>query len=191
MASPAVAFFDPSMFGTYQAKFSSGSSKRERWCALDLMAVSNRKIEEIGEAFGVAGIMMFYVTADGREGIDLRLAYKGYVTNAWRPVFGYLQTKSGTSANSVSRTAEWGFFGRTSLKVDNDTRTLLREMVEQETVTIVGLGQDAKPEFAIPIDLTVTKSDVRGEEVLRHHSKETVDGFSRCLEGLGKGSYIK
>ena len=179
------------MVGTYEAKFSSGVVKGERWCGLDLLAFSNRKTWEIGELYGVSAIMMFYVAADGREGIDLRIASKGYVTNSWQPVFGYLQTKNGTSANSAWRKAVWGFYGRTSLRIDNDTKTLLREMIEQRAVTIVGIGQDETPEFTVLVDLTVTKSELRGEEVTRHHSKETVDGFSRCLEGLGEGSYIR
>jgi len=105
------------------------------------------------------------------------------------PYFAYLQSAHGTTSRSVIRSADGdsGSGSRLfSFQINEDTLPILFDIMDGHEIKIGFNREKDGMDVIVPLDLSISDTDVTAKGVVRKHSKNAVVSFRSCFSTIFK-----
>jgi hypothetical protein len=181
---------DDSVFGTHWVKFQPIQvAGNIQGCQLTFLTVTADRVYLEGNPVAVNGSIVLSAT-DRALGLMLKVGLKSLTSSSStfeRPVFAYLQTASGSTAQSPqqSKDGEPGYKIFVYSATDIDTMKVLLELMTSGKTSIGYSRKIGGLDVLVPLDLMVADSEYKqNQKVVRMKSPEAANGFAECAERI-------
>lgn len=174
--------------GTYQVAFAPmQSGGRLQGCSLVFKAIAEDHVYQSGRPILLVGNVTVY-TAPDKKGFALavKLGIGDPLNTAApfeAPAVAYLQTRSANTASALADSQPSDIPGYRMFVyriTDESTMTVMKEMLESNSVTIGFNRHRGGLDLLVPIDLSVIDTVHDGKGFKRQHSPQAVLQYSEC-----------
>ena len=181
---------DDSVFGTHWVKFQPIQVAGDlQGCQLTFLTVTADHVYLKGNQVAINGSIALSVN-DRALGLMLKVGLKDLSSPSStfeRPTFAYLQTVSGSTAQSrqKSKDGEEGYKLFVYNATDNNTMKVLTELTTSGKASIGYSRKVGGMDVLVPLDLMVADSEyTQNQQVVRKRSPAAAKSFGECTERI-------
>lgn len=174
--------------GTYEVVYMPvQSAGRKHGCSLVYKAIALDQVYQNGRPIILIGNITFSLlqrtpALSLKMGIADALAASAAITSA--PDMAYLQTASGSTAQSLHEAADVEGYRLFVFKLDVATTKVLGDLLSGEPVTLGFNRRKGGVDILFSLDTTVESATIQGGSVSRNRSPKSVLAFGECVTEL-------